>query len=78
MELVDKQGDVVVPQPKQYKNVFKLITAVMYMFASIYFLLQIATELFRKRYTQGFVLLMIYLVGSSILYVAYRAVFNAP
>ncbi|MBX0311513.1 MAG: hypothetical protein JHC31_07005, partial [Sulfurihydrogenibium sp.] len=78
MKLVDKQGDVVVPQPKQYKNVFKLITAVMYMFASIYFLLQIATEFFRKRYTQGFVLLMIYLVGSSILYVAYRAVFNAP
>jgi K+-sensing histidine kinase KdpD len=67
-----------VPQPTQYKNVFKLIATVMYMFATVYFLLQIAMEFFRKKYMQAFVLLMMYLVGSSILYVAYRMVFYAP
>jgi len=78
MELVGKEKDAVVPQPKQYKNVFKFIATVMYMFASIYFLVQIAAEFFRKRYMQALALLMMYLVGSSILYVAYKMVFNAP
>jgi K+-sensing histidine kinase KdpD len=78
MELVKPEGKAVVPTPKQYKNVLKLIATVMYMFASIYFLVQTTVEFFRKRYMQALALLMMYLIGSSILYVAYRAVFNAP
>jgi hypothetical protein len=78
MEIVKPQGEAVVPQPNQYKNVFKLIATVMYMFAAVYFLVQIAMEFYRRRYIQALALLMMYLVGSSMLYVAYKMVFNAP
>jgi hypothetical protein len=78
MELVKPEGQAEVPNPQQYKNVFKLIVTVMYMFAAVYFLVQIAMEFYRKRYMQALALLMMYLVGSSILYVAYKMVFNAP
>jgi hypothetical protein len=78
MELVKPEGEAVVPQPKQYKNVFKFIATVMYMFATVYFLIQTAVEFFRRRYMQALALLMMYLAGSSMLYVAYKMVFNAP
>lgn len=72
-----KQANSVVPEPKQYKNVFKIITLVMYMFAVVYFLIQIALEGYRKRYMQALIHLLLFLVGSSLLYYAFRAVFNA-
>jgi hypothetical protein len=78
MEMIGKSSEPIVPQPKQYKNVFKLIATVMYMFAVVYFLVQISLEAYRKRYMQALVMLMIFLVGSSMLYVAYKAVFNTP
>jgi hypothetical protein len=78
MELVKAEAEASVPQPKQYKNVFKIIATVMYMFATVYFLIIIAMDFFRKRYMQALALLMMYLVGSAILYVAYKMVFNTP
>jgi archaellum component FlaF (FlaF/FlaG flagellin family) len=75
---VESKKEPVVPQPKQYKNVFKAIATVMYMFAFVYFLIQISMEAYRKRYVQALALLLMFLVGTSILYIAYKAVFNAP
>jgi hypothetical protein len=78
MKLIGKDDEPIVPQPKQYKNVFKLIATVMYGFAVIYFLVQISVEVYRKRFMQALVMLMMFLIGSSMLYVAYRSVFNTP
>lgn len=75
---IESKKDPVVPQPQQYKNVFKAIVTVMYMFTFIYFLMQISMEAYRKKYLQAVALLLMFLVGSSILYIAYKAVFNAP
>jgi hypothetical protein len=72
----DKQANPAVPNPTHYKGVFKLVATAMYMFALIYFLTQIALEGYRKRYMQALVHLFLFLVGSSMLYYAYRAVFN--
>jgi hypothetical protein len=78
MKLIGKSSDPVVPQPSQYKNVFKLLAIVMYGFAVIYFLVQIFADVYSKRFMQAIVMLMMFLVGSSILYLAFRSVFNMP
>ena len=65
-----------VPQPRQYKNVFKLIATVMYMIAVIYFLIQIAMELYQKKFIQAIIMLFMFLIGTAILYIAYKSVFN--
>ncbi|MBX0311057.1 MAG: hypothetical protein JHC31_04535 [Sulfurihydrogenibium sp.] len=75
---IEGKKEPIVPQPKQYKNVFKAIATVMYMFAFIYFLVQISMEAYRRRYLQAATLLLMFLIGTSILYIAYKAVFNAP
>lgn len=78
MQVVSPNWNGTLPQPNQYKNVFKVIVTVMYMFATVYFLIIIAMDFFRKRYMQALAFLMMYLVGSAMLYVAYKMVFNAP
>ena len=76
IEVTDKQPNSVLPAPKQYKGVFKFIATIMYMFAIVYFIVQIALEGYRKRYMQALIHLLLFLIGSSMLYYVYRAVFN--